>query len=295
MDRVASKANFDQVVSLIAKKDWKALKRGDQLIAEQKGGRCFVGFAEADIDFAPTFKFSMEPREADEYSRKRIPSWTDRVLYRSQAGMDAQLACQRYYACHDFRSGDHVPVVSIFSLNTAVMPRGVPEVPAKVECVVSFQNIRVTGLVAAMREEKAKREGSTSFWNKVSGKSIKPCLAISSRCLREPIVTGVQTTDTANPVGEMAFDVDIHYSNRERLMQTPFVATVLDGYAGGTVLGSGTFYISFQHRSLGGEAGDEETDVDESSDAYVLCELTVGGLPAGLFQAECSVSWREAG
>jgi len=45
---------------LIRKKKWKKLQKFDQLKNEQQQGGVFHGWKEGDIDFAPTYKYSVE-------------------------------------------------------------------------------------------------------------------------------------------------------------------------------------------------------------------------------------------
>ncbi len=54
------------------------LRSNDQLRIEQAAGRVFQGFHEQPIHFPPTFKFVVN---SDDYNLKRVPSWTDRVLF----------------------------------------------------------------------------------------------------------------------------------------------------------------------------------------------------------------------
>jgi hypothetical protein len=50
---------------------------------EKEAGNVFVEFEEGKISFMPTYKFK---KESNEYDREklRIPSWCDRILYRSE-------------------------------------------------------------------------------------------------------------------------------------------------------------------------------------------------------------------
>ena len=61
----------------------------DQLKLEMAEGRTFVHLQEAPITFRPTYKFdkhSQEPLDYDSSEKRRVPAWTDRILFRgSQA------------------------------------------------------------------------------------------------------------------------------------------------------------------------------------------------------------------
>jgi hypothetical protein len=82
----------DQVMNLVAREDWKQLRKYDQLDNARLNGEAFQGFEEGILDFAPTYKLE---KDANNYSMKecedkssvvvkRTPSWTDRVLYRDR-------------------------------------------------------------------------------------------------------------------------------------------------------------------------------------------------------------------
>lgn len=80
------------------------------------------GFQEGRIAFAPTFKFVPG---TSEYSSLRVPSWTDRILWkirRKEAAYDSPVATvtQHYYhSVPEVTCSDHKPVVARFDLATA--------------------------------------------------------------------------------------------------------------------------------------------------------------------------------
>lgn len=57
----------------------QVLDANDQLHQQRAAGKVFSGFLEQPLTFLPTFKLL---RGTDQYNEQRIPSWTDRVLYR---------------------------------------------------------------------------------------------------------------------------------------------------------------------------------------------------------------------
>lgn len=44
-------------------------------------GKCFKGFIEGDVNFAPTYKYDLFSDDYDTSDKLRIPAWTDRVLF----------------------------------------------------------------------------------------------------------------------------------------------------------------------------------------------------------------------
>jgi hypothetical protein len=89
----------------------------DELSLAMEQGDAFFGFTEPQITFAPTFKFY---EGAPYYSRRRIPSWCDRVLYLNYN--EAQPVISDYSSLSECRVSDHRPVFLALS---------VPDTPPK--------------------------------------------------------------------------------------------------------------------------------------------------------------------
>ena len=70
--------------SLIKTKNYEKLLLMDQLSAEMKAGRVFVGFKEKQIQFDPTYKYDPMSTTYDTSEKMRVPSWTDRILFKGQ-------------------------------------------------------------------------------------------------------------------------------------------------------------------------------------------------------------------
>lgn len=112
------------IVETIKQKSWGRLWIGDQLLHAQRQGKCLFGFQELPLQFPPSFKREKgrndsNPIDATEeyYSKKRIPSYTDRVLIKSLPGFEATRKAHKYEACHGVTSSDHAPVCATFSVN----------------------------------------------------------------------------------------------------------------------------------------------------------------------------------
>lgn len=57
----------------------------DQLRGEMAAGRAFPSLYEAPITFRPTYKFdkyTLDPFGYDSSEKRRVPAWTDRILFR---------------------------------------------------------------------------------------------------------------------------------------------------------------------------------------------------------------------
>jgi len=79
---------------------------------EHKTFKGLSGYDEGRIDFPPTYRYL---RGRDELDRKRVPAWTDRILYRSTA--DAALALREYRSVPELnQTSDHRPVTAVLRL-----------------------------------------------------------------------------------------------------------------------------------------------------------------------------------
>lgn len=76
-------------------------------------------FSEPPLNFRPTYKLDTNSDDYDTGSKKRIPAWTDRVLYVKSEGF----RCTAYDSDPSLRTSDHRPVfasfISTIELNSA--------------------------------------------------------------------------------------------------------------------------------------------------------------------------------
>lgn len=122
------------VIKLVAGKQWDKLCRGDQLLLvsctvpdmrigpwsndwfggkERKHGRCFVGFKEPLIRFPPSYRYNRGDRTYSE-EKMRTPSYCDRILYKPLPGLSVK--CYEYTTCDRLTTSDHSPVYGVFSI-----------------------------------------------------------------------------------------------------------------------------------------------------------------------------------
>lgn len=107
-----------RVRDMVAGKDWEALNSVDELHRALRNKDCLVGYQTLFCNFPPTFK--VERRAGYEYIDKRRPSYTDRVLWKTNHGLDNKVRPLVYEPIDDFTSSDHKPVRAAFAvqLNT---------------------------------------------------------------------------------------------------------------------------------------------------------------------------------
>jgi len=84
-----------------------ALLCNDQLTMLMRFNRIFSGFAEGPLNFFPTYKFDHDSDHYDSSQKRRVPSWTDRILFKSD---DANTQVLSYCSVPDIRTSDHRPV-----------------------------------------------------------------------------------------------------------------------------------------------------------------------------------------
>jgi hypothetical protein len=106
---------FGEVIDLTSQRQWSTIAGADQLRKEQRAGRSFLDFNEAQIQFAPTYRWQRGEHVFSD-KRKQSPSYCDRVLFRSQKGLRAHLRCVEYTGVHSMMQSDHRPVASEFDL-----------------------------------------------------------------------------------------------------------------------------------------------------------------------------------
>lgn len=103
----------DHCRSLIDSGAFDEMMELDQLSNEMKQqDGAFRGFREAPVRFYPTYKYDKGTSNYDSSEKQRVPSWTDRVLFRSHAGEKLQQL--NYNAVMDVFVSDHKPVYGTF-------------------------------------------------------------------------------------------------------------------------------------------------------------------------------------
>ncbi|XP_039131326.1 type IV inositol polyphosphate 5-phosphatase 11-like [Dioscorea cayenensis subsp. rotundata] len=96
--------------NLIHKNLQSLLIEKDQLLQEAERGEVFNGYCEGTLSFKPTYKYNVGSSHYDTSYKIRVPSWTDRILFKveSNSGIDAVLHSYESIDC--IKSSDHKPV-----------------------------------------------------------------------------------------------------------------------------------------------------------------------------------------
>ncbi|XP_054709213.1 synaptojanin-1-like [Uloborus diversus] len=109
----------DEVKKLVKEKNFDVLLKADQLKNQQQAGQVFKDFIEAPICFPPTYKYDIFSDDYDTSEKSRIPSWTDRVLFRRKiflTEMDSPGSIV-FYGRAELKTSDHRPVIAHIDVN----------------------------------------------------------------------------------------------------------------------------------------------------------------------------------
>lgn len=104
----------DLVTSIIEQEhpNFEFLLEGDELNDCIVKDQIFHGFLEGRINFKPTYKFDVNKDVYDTSSKLRIPSYTDRILFKAKK--KNSISCHHYDAVMNLRLSDHRPVYGLY-------------------------------------------------------------------------------------------------------------------------------------------------------------------------------------
>lgn len=102
----------ERVRQMVLDKDWDALNEADELRRALRQKDCLVGYQTLLCNFPPTFKLEREAGFA--YVDKRLPSYTDRVLWKTAHQLESHVHPILYEPIDTFESSDHKPVRAAF-------------------------------------------------------------------------------------------------------------------------------------------------------------------------------------
>lgn len=106
----------EQVDAWLAAKQFDHCMAADQLLPLLKGDSGQAGlwpdFQEAQINFPPTYKFDKYSEVYDSSKKQRVPSWTDRILWKK----DPFIKSMSYNSVSSLQCSDHRPVFSQFEV-----------------------------------------------------------------------------------------------------------------------------------------------------------------------------------
>lgn len=100
----------EEVDLCLIQNKFEALMEQDQLNKARASGDAFSLFAEGPINFRPTFKFDKFSQRYDSSPKRRIPAWTDRILFTPSK----EVELLEYRSESNLGRSDHRAVVAKF-------------------------------------------------------------------------------------------------------------------------------------------------------------------------------------
>jgi len=116
--------HWNAVHDLVEEGAWERLLAADQLRASIAAGAVFSEFKEGNASFPPTFKMNRVP--GNDYKNQRIPSYTDRILWRSMPQHRQAVSQISLSSAPGVSTSDHKPVFGVFELRLSCPPAIVP-------------------------------------------------------------------------------------------------------------------------------------------------------------------------
>ncbi|KAJ6675717.1 hypothetical protein OIU85_011833 [Salix viminalis] len=110
------------VRNLIQKNLHRLLTGKDQLLQEAERGQVFDGYCEGTLTFKPTYKYDVGSSNYDTSYKVRVPSWTDRILFKIQDMEEIRASLHSYESVDDIHSSDHKPVKAHLCLKVNEQP-----------------------------------------------------------------------------------------------------------------------------------------------------------------------------
>ncbi|KAK9270747.1 hypothetical protein L1049_026330 [Liquidambar formosana] len=95
---------------LIHKNLHRLLTDKDQLLQEAERGQIFNGYCEGTLAFKPTYKYNTGSSNYDTSYKVRVPSWTDRILFKIEDLDNINATLHSYESIDGISSSDHKPV-----------------------------------------------------------------------------------------------------------------------------------------------------------------------------------------
>ncbi|KAF7829708.1 type IV inositol polyphosphate 5-phosphatase 11 [Senna tora] len=82
----------------------------DQLLQEAGRGQIFNGYCEGTLTFKPTYKYNVGSSNYDTSYKVRVPSWTDRILFKIEDSDNMEATLHSYESIDEIIGSDHKPV-----------------------------------------------------------------------------------------------------------------------------------------------------------------------------------------
>ncbi|KAG0302421.1 hypothetical protein BGZ98_007510 [Dissophora globulifera] len=111
----------DQVKHLLRTNDYDSLMKHDQLTSQRSMFKAFSEFDEHPINFQPTYKYDVGTSTWDSSEKRRVPAYTDRILWRSKDIAKDSVETLFYKSHMELTISDHKPVSALFKLKVKTL------------------------------------------------------------------------------------------------------------------------------------------------------------------------------
>ncbi|GAB6030737.1 hypothetical protein CHUAL_007588 [Chamberlinius hualienensis] len=117
---------IEEVKDAVKQGNFQPLWKFDQLNVEREAGKCFPGFQEGELNFAPTYKYDTFSDDYDTSEKCRIPAWTDRILWRRRrlgSVQDPNFSHGKlvHYVRSELKTSDHRPVIANLDIDVLMI------------------------------------------------------------------------------------------------------------------------------------------------------------------------------
>ncbi|GFY12047.1 synaptojanin-1 [Trichonephila clavipes] len=162
---------YEEVKKLLKTENFSTLLAADQLLNAQQSGLVFKNFIEAPINFAPTYKYDVFSDDYDTSEKNRIPSYTDRVLFRKRRypyGEEQESPGKIiFYGRAELKTSDHRPIIALIDFEVLHING-----PKRLEV---FQNLVASGppdgtIVVQIQSKRDDHHLDDNFGNKIVDK-----------------------------------------------------------------------------------------------------------------------------
>lgn len=159
----------EEVKKLMKTENFSTLLSADQLLNAHQSGQVFKDFIEGPINFPATYKFDIFSDDYDTSEKNRIPSWTDRVLYKRKKYPYEEKESPGeiiFYGRADLKTSDHRPIIALINIEVLHING-----PKRLEI---FQNLVASGppdgTIIVQIESKSDPHLEDNFRNKIVNK-----------------------------------------------------------------------------------------------------------------------------
>ncbi|KAG0199274.1 hypothetical protein BGX28_007433 [Mortierella sp. GBA30] len=111
----------DQVKHHLKTNDYDILMKHDQLSSQRAQLKAFSEFEEHSIAFHPTYKYDVGTSVWDSSEKRRVPAYTDRILWRSKDSAKDSVEPIFYKSHMDLMLSDHKPISAYFKLKVKTL------------------------------------------------------------------------------------------------------------------------------------------------------------------------------